>query len=70
LEREPDILRDKLPVRSGEVEFALQRAIVALMQRGSEIANQVIENDCVIDRQTPVICDFQFAITRLLITSH
>ncbi len=34
----------------GEVELALQRAMHALTQRDSEVANQVIENDRVIDR--------------------
>jgi len=50
LERELDILRDKLLLMGGEVELALQRAMHALMQRDSEIANQVIEHDRVIDR--------------------
>jgi len=50
LERELDILRDKLLLMGGEVELALQRAMHALTRRDSEVANQVIENDRVIDR--------------------
>ena len=50
LERELDILRDRLLLMGGEVELALQRAMHALSQRDSEVANQVIENDRVIDR--------------------
>ncbi|MDQ3042779.1 MAG: phosphate signaling complex protein PhoU [Acidobacteriota bacterium] len=50
MERELDILRDKLLLMGGEVELALQRAMHALTQRDSEVANQVIENDRVIDR--------------------
>jgi len=50
LERELDILRDRLLLMGGEVELALQRAMHALTQRDSEVANQVLENDRVIDR--------------------
>jgi phosphate transport system protein len=50
LERELNILRDRLLLMGGEVELALQRAMHALLQRDSEVANQVIENDSVIDR--------------------
>jgi phosphate transport system protein len=50
LERELDILRDRLLLMGGEVELALQRAMHALAQRDSEVAKQVIENDRVIDR--------------------
>jgi phosphate transport system protein len=50
LERELDILRDRLLLMGGEVELALQRAMHALLQRDSEVANQVIEGDRVIDR--------------------
>jgi len=39
LERELDILRDKLLLMGGEVELALQRAMHALTQRDSEVAN-------------------------------
>src|SRR5215210_1755573 len=50
LERELNILRDRLLLMGGEVELALQRAMHALTQRDTEVANQVLENDRVIDR--------------------
>jgi len=50
LERELNILRDRLLLMGGEVELAVQRAMHALVQRNSEVANQVLENDRVIDR--------------------
>lgn len=50
LERELDILRDRLLLMGGEVELSIQRAIHSLMQRDSAVANQVIERDGVIDR--------------------
>jgi phosphate transport system protein len=50
LERELNILRDRLLLMGGEVELALQRAMHALLQRDSEVANQVLEGDRVIDR--------------------
>jgi phosphate transport system protein len=50
LERELNVLRDRLLLMGGEVELALQRAMHALLQRDSEVANQVIEGDSVIDR--------------------
>jgi len=50
LERELDILRDRLLLMGGEVELSIQRAIHALVQRDSDVANQVIEHDSVIDR--------------------
>ncbi|HEY0049857.1 MAG TPA: phosphate signaling complex protein PhoU [Pyrinomonadaceae bacterium] len=50
MERELDILRDRLLLMGGEVELALQRAMHALTHRDSEVANQVLENDRVIDR--------------------
>ena len=50
LERELDILRDRLLLMGGEVELSIQRAIHALVQRDSNVANQVIERDSVIDR--------------------
>lgn len=49
LERELNILRDRLLLMGGEVELALQRAMHALVQRDSEVADQVLENDRVID---------------------
>lgn len=50
LERELNILRDRLLLMGGEVELALQRAMHALLQRNSDVANQVLEGDRVIDR--------------------
>ena len=50
MERELDILRDRLLLMGGEVELSIQRAIHALVQRDSDVANQVIEHDSVIDR--------------------
>lgn len=50
LERELNILRDRLLLMGGETELALQRAMHALVQRDSDVANQVLENDRVIDR--------------------
>ncbi len=50
MERELDILRDRLLLMGGETELALQRAMHALVQRDSEVAVQVLENDRVIDR--------------------
>jgi phosphate transport system protein len=50
LERELDILRDRLLLMGGEVELSIQRAIHALVQRDSDVAHQVLERDGVIDR--------------------
>jgi phosphate transport system protein len=50
LERELDILRDRLLLMGGEVELALERAMHALQQRDSDVANQVLEGDKIIDR--------------------
>ena len=49
LERELNLLRDRLLLMGGEVELALRRAMHALERRDSAVANQVIENDRVID---------------------
>jgi len=49
LERELNILRDRLLLMGGEVEMALQRATHALIQRNSGVAVQVLEHDRVID---------------------
>ena len=49
MERELDILRDRLLLMGGEVELSIQRAIHALVQRDSDVANQVLERDGVID---------------------
>ena len=49
LERELNILRDRLLLMGGEVELALRRAMHALERRDSAVADQVVENDRVID---------------------
>lgn len=49
MERELNILRDRLLLMGGEVELALQRAMHALLQRNSDVANQVLEGDRIID---------------------
>jgi len=49
LERELNILRDRLLLMGGEVELALRRAMHALERRDSDVANQVVENDRIID---------------------
>ena len=49
MERELNILRDRLLLMGGEVEMALQRATHALIQRNSGVAVQVLEHDRVID---------------------
>lgn len=50
LERELNILRDRLLLMGGEVELSVQRAMHALLQRDSEVANQVLEGDRIIDQ--------------------
>ena len=50
LERELDILRDRLLLMGGETELAIQRAMHALVARDSDAAHSVIERDDVIDR--------------------
>lgn len=50
LERELDILRDRLLLMGGEVELAVRRAMHALYQRDNDAANQVLEGDRLIDR--------------------
>lgn len=50
MERELDILRDRLLLMGGEVELAVQRAMHALQQRDSDVAHQVLEGDKIIDR--------------------
>ena len=50
MERELDILRDRLLLMGGEVELAVQRAMHALQQRDNDVAQQVLEGDKIIDR--------------------
>ncbi len=49
MERELNILRDRLLLMGGEAELALQRAMHALVQRNSGVASQVLAHDRVID---------------------
>jgi phosphate transport system protein len=49
LESELNILRDRLLLMGGEAELALQRALSALVNRDSVLANQVLEHDKTID---------------------
>jgi phosphate transport system protein len=48
--RQLDVLRDKILLLGGATEAAVQRAIRALTERNSELAQQVLEDDKVIDR--------------------
>lgn len=45
-----NILRDRLLLMGGEVELALQKATHALVKRDSEIADQVLEHERLIDQ--------------------
>jgi phosphate transport system protein len=49
LEKELNVLRDRVLLLGGEVELALQRAVHSLIQRDSGVAHQVLENDRVIN---------------------
>jgi phosphate transport system protein len=49
LDRELDHLRDRLLLLGGETETALQRAIYALVERDSQTAKSVLEDDDAID---------------------
>ncbi len=50
LDRELDVLRDRVLLLGGETENALQRAIYSLVERDSTTAQEVIEDDDQIDR--------------------
>ncbi|HEY5884504.1 MAG TPA: phosphate signaling complex protein PhoU [Pyrinomonadaceae bacterium] len=50
LDDELDSLRDKVLLLGGETEVALERAMHALIERDSEVAQQVLENDDKVDR--------------------
>jgi phosphate transport system protein len=45
LDDELDSLRDRVLLLGGEAEAALERAMKALMERDSELARQVLEQD-------------------------
>jgi phosphate transport system protein len=78
LDDELDSLRDRVLLLGGEVEAALERAMNALLERDSELAHQVLEQDdriddleVEIDRQCidiialrqPAASDLRFVIT-------
>jgi len=50
LDDELDSLRDKVLLLGGETEVALERAMYALTERDSKVAQEVLENDDKVDR--------------------
>src|SRR5688572_31659756 len=50
LDDELDSLRDKVLLLGGETEVALERAMYALTERDSQVAQEVLENDDKVDR--------------------
>ena len=50
LDDELDSLRDKVLLLGGETELALERAMHALVERDSKVAQEVLENDDKVDR--------------------
>ncbi len=50
LDDELDSLRDKVLLLGGETEVALERAMHALTERDSQVAQEVLENDDKVDR--------------------
>ena len=50
LDDELDSLRDKVLLLGGETEVALERAMYALSERDSQVAQEVLENDDKVDR--------------------
>jgi phosphate transport system protein len=50
LDRELDVLRDRVLLLGGETETALQRAMYALVERDSKTAEQVLREDDAIDQ--------------------
>ena len=50
LDDELNSLRDRVLLLGGETEAALERAMYSLIERDSEVASQVLENDDQIDR--------------------
>ncbi|HKO62044.1 MAG TPA: phosphate signaling complex protein PhoU [Pyrinomonadaceae bacterium] len=50
LDDELDSLRDKVLLLGGETELALERAMHALAERDSKVAQEVLENDDKVDR--------------------
>jgi phosphate transport system protein len=60
LDRELDVLRDRLLLLGGETETAIERAIYALSERDSETAKAVLKDDDAID-------DLEVEIDRLCV---
>jgi len=50
LDDELDSLRDKVLLLGGETEIALERAMHALIERDSQVAQEVLENDDKVDK--------------------
>ncbi|MDM7923699.1 MAG: phosphate signaling complex protein PhoU [Pyrinomonadaceae bacterium] len=78
-----DVLRDKILLLGGATEAAVQRAMQALVERDSELARQVLEDDKIIDQmeleidrmsveilalQQPAAHDLRFVISVAKIT--
>lgn len=83
LDKQLNVLRDKLLLLGGEAETALRRAMDSLVERDSEMARGVLEHDDMIDQleleidrmsidvlalQTPVARDLRFVISVAKIT--
>lgn len=50
IDQQLDVLRDKILLLGGATESAVQRAMQALVERDSELAKQVLEEDKIIDQ--------------------
>lgn len=50
IDQQLDVLRDKILLLGGATEAAVQKAMDALVQRDSEVAKQVLEEDKIIDQ--------------------
>lgn len=83
LDKQLNILRDRLLLLGGEAETALSRAMQSLVERDSDLARRVLQHDDVIDQleleidrmsidvlalQTPVARDLRFVISVAKIT--
>lgn len=83
LDKQLNVLRDKLLLLGGEAETALRRAMDSLVERDSDLARSVLEHDDTIDQleleidrmsidvlalQTPVARDLRFVISVAKIT--
>jgi phosphate transport system protein len=62
LDDELNSLRDRVLLLGGEAEAALDRAMLALTERDSEVARQVLDNDDQVDR-LEVEIDLRFVIS-------